>query len=101
MTSSRASSLGDAEKNPEVGVKPADSQEDIDAEFGGCEARRKLERRLLRKLDLRMSILVVIYILNYVSRLILINVCTLDYSSMRTDRPQQCWVRLYLNACLA
>lgn len=37
-----------------------------DAEFGGPEARRKLERRLLLKLDLRMSIMVVIYILNYV-----------------------------------
>ena len=40
---------------------------DPDAEFGGTEARRKLERRLLLKLDARMSILVVIYILNYVS----------------------------------
>jgi hypothetical protein len=39
---------------------------DLDAEFGGTEARKKLERRLLWKLDLRMSILVVIYILNYV-----------------------------------
>jgi hypothetical protein len=40
---------------------------DPDAEFGGREARQKLEHRLLRKLDLRMSIFVVIYILNYVS----------------------------------
>jgi len=40
---------------------------DPDAEFGGAEARRKLERRLLLKLDARMSILVIIYILNYVS----------------------------------
>ena len=40
---------------------------DPDAEFGGTEARRKLEKRLLLKLDARMSILVVIYILNYVS----------------------------------
>ncbi|KAH9045324.1 MFS general substrate transporter [Lactarius pseudohatsudake] len=39
---------------------------DIDAEFGGKEARLKLERKLLRKLDMRMSILIVIYILNYV-----------------------------------
>ena len=38
-----------------------------DEDFGGTEARRKLERRLLRKLDLRMSILIIIYILNYVS----------------------------------
>ena len=40
---------------------------DPDAQFGGPEARRKLERKLLWKLDLRMSILVFIYILNYVS----------------------------------
>jgi hypothetical protein len=38
-----------------------------DAEFGGSEARKKLEKRLLLKLDARMSILIVIYILNYVS----------------------------------
>lgn len=37
-----------------------------DEEFGGTEERTKLERKLLRKLDLRMSILIVIYILNYV-----------------------------------
>ena len=68
MTSKRASesSLGETEKkDPEVGVKPTD-KEDPDAEFGGHEARKKLERRLLRKLDARMCILVVIYILNYV-----------------------------------
>jgi hypothetical protein len=39
---------------------------DVDAEFGGREARLLLERKLLRKLDVRMSILVLIYILNYV-----------------------------------
>jgi hypothetical protein len=37
-----------------------------DAEFGGAESRRHLERKLLRKIDMRMCILVVIYILNYV-----------------------------------
>ena len=42
------------------------AQEDPDAEFGGAEARRKLERKLLLKLDARMFILVIIYILNYV-----------------------------------
>ena len=40
---------------------------DPDAEFGGTEARKELEKRLLLKLDARMSILIVIYILNYVS----------------------------------
>jgi hypothetical protein len=39
---------------------------DSEAEFGGREARLNLERKLLRKLDTRMSILVLIYILNYV-----------------------------------
>jgi len=37
-----------------------------DAEFGGEEARKRLEKQLLWKLDLRMSILIVIYVLNYV-----------------------------------
>jgi hypothetical protein len=44
-----------------------DADADADANFGGAEARRILERKLLAKLDLRMSILIVIYILNYVS----------------------------------
>lgn len=37
-----------------------------DEDFGGHEARVQLERKLVRKLDLRMSIMIVIYILNYV-----------------------------------
>ena len=52
--------LGYHSRNSETGLDP-------DAEFGGAEARKELERRLLLKLDARMSILVVIYILNYVS----------------------------------
>lgn len=40
--------------------------EHLGAEFGGAESRRHLERKLLRKIDARMGILVVIYILNYV-----------------------------------
>ncbi|KAL5507991.1 hypothetical protein ACEPAH_5609 [Sanghuangporus vaninii] len=39
-----------------------------DAEFGGTEARKRLERKLLRKLDMRVSILIIIYILNYIDR---------------------------------
>ncbi|CAL1701087.1 unnamed protein product [Somion occarium] len=39
-----------------------------DEEFGGTEARRRLEKKLVRKLDARMSILIVIYILNYIDR---------------------------------
>ncbi|KAI0347085.1 MFS general substrate transporter [Trametopsis cervina] len=45
-----------------------DKLADPDAEFGGAEARKKLERKLLWKIDLRMSILILIYILNYVDR---------------------------------
>lgn len=51
----------DGDSKPQVG----------DEEFGGTEARERLEKNLVRKLDLRMSILIVIYILNYVSSLIL------------------------------
>jgi hypothetical protein len=37
------------------------------AELGGIESRKPPERRLLRKIDLRMSMLTIIYILNFVS----------------------------------
>ena len=40
-----------------------------DAEFGGYDERKRLEKSLVRRLDIRMSILVLIYILNYVSAL--------------------------------
>ena len=58
-----ASSTHSTRKVPEEDTVNVD---DPDAEFGGIEGRRHLERRLLWKIDLRMSILVVIYILNYV-----------------------------------
>ncbi|KAG2344932.1 MFS general substrate transporter [Suillus weaverae] len=41
---------------------------DLDVEFDGIEARNKLERRLLWKLDLPMSFLVLIYIINHIDR---------------------------------
>ncbi|KAJ7129736.1 sugar transporter [Mycena epipterygia] len=41
---------------------------DPDAAFGGAHARNELEARLLSKLDTRMSILVAIYVLNYIDR---------------------------------
>ncbi|KAJ6599111.1 MFS general substrate transporter [Mycena vulgaris] len=41
---------------------------DPDALFGGKFARKELETRLLSKLDARMSILILIYILNYIDR---------------------------------
>jgi hypothetical protein len=37
-----------------------------DDEFGGTEERARMEKSLLRRLDFRISILIVIYILNYV-----------------------------------
>ncbi|PIL36960.1 MFS general substrate transporter [Ganoderma sinense ZZ0214-1] len=37
----------------------------MDVEFGGPEAQQRLECKLVRKIDMRMSILIVIYILNY------------------------------------
>lgn len=45
---------------------PDTNHVDPDAEFGGPEERRRLERKLLWKLDCRMSVMVLIYILNYV-----------------------------------
>ncbi|KAG7097009.1 hypothetical protein E1B28_004403 [Marasmius oreades] len=47
---------------------PASELSDADEEYGGTEARRKLEKKLLLKVDLRMSILIAIYILNYIDR---------------------------------
>ncbi|KAL5514465.1 hypothetical protein ACEPAG_2553 [Sanghuangporus baumii] len=45
-----------------------DAYSDQDAEFGGPKERKRLERKLVRKLDWRMSILIIIYILNYIDR---------------------------------
>ena len=57
-------SLPTNEKDLNLKVPTSDVPDD---EFGGRDARQILERKLLLKLDLRMSILVVIYILNYVN----------------------------------
>lgn len=62
------------------------AEEDPDAEFGGAEARRKLERKLLLKLDARMFILVIIYILNYVSISYQNCLCTV-LTEVAVDRP--------------
>ncbi len=67
MTSSKHPSLVTIIEPFEIGVEITPSAlENTDAEFGGHEARQRLERKLVRKVDLRMSILIVIYILNYV-----------------------------------
>ncbi|KLO18029.1 MFS general substrate transporter [Schizopora paradoxa] len=53
----------------QIETNSLDSRErDPDAEFGGLEERRRIEKSLIWKLDCRMTILVVIYILNYVDR---------------------------------
>ena len=54
--------VGDTEQQLEY----AAHLEERDAKYGGHQARLKLEKKLLLKVDLRMSILIVIYILNYV-----------------------------------
>jgi len=56
---------GDAHVQPAASNSP--NVHDYDAEFGGPEERKRLEKQLLRKVDARMSILIVIYVLNYVS----------------------------------
>ena len=50
-----------------MGIARWDADDDANAEFGGAEARRELEKELLWKVDKRMSILILIYVLNYVS----------------------------------
>ncbi|KAF9021124.1 sugar transporter [Hymenopellis radicata] len=49
-------------------MRDANAEVDPNAQFGGLEARQKLEKKLLRKLDARMSVLLLIYILNYIDR---------------------------------
>ncbi|KAF8897491.1 MFS general substrate transporter [Infundibulicybe gibba] len=56
------------EKALEQRSPPLSDADDPNAEFGGTEKRRALEKKLLWKIDLRMSILIFIYILNYIDR---------------------------------
>ncbi|KDQ09022.1 hypothetical protein BOTBODRAFT_37405 [Botryobasidium botryosum FD-172 SS1] len=56
------------EEPPLVAVDMPSPAREADAEFGGLWERAKLEKALLRKLDARMSILVLIYIMNFVDR---------------------------------
>jgi hypothetical protein len=55
-------------------TEPLGDDSDADLQFGGPKAREELEKKLLKKLDRRMSILVVIYILNCEYH------CILDFS---------------------
>ncbi|KAL4241993.1 MFS transporter superfamily protein [Abortiporus biennis] len=70
MSRSPRASIASDEGKRDIEVNPLDHHHKLpgDEEFGGTEARKKLERKLLLKLDARMSILIVIYILNYIDR---------------------------------
>jgi hypothetical protein len=69
---------------------------DCDTEFGGPEERKRLEKKLLRKIDARMSILIVIYILNYVSlSLNLISSCDSEATGGRSK-----YINKFTNAFL-
>ncbi|KIY51609.1 MFS general substrate transporter [Fistulina hepatica ATCC 64428] len=59
-----------SDEGKDVGTNAPTFQDtvDPDIQFGGHEARKRLEKRLLLKIDLRLSILIVIYILNYIDR---------------------------------
>ncbi|KAF9006428.1 MFS general substrate transporter [Cyathus striatus] len=58
----------DVREKGDVSQSAVFSAADPDAQFGGTEERMRLERKLLLKIDLRMSIMVFIYILNYIDR---------------------------------
>ncbi|KAJ7576928.1 MFS general substrate transporter [Mycena floridula] len=60
--------LHDSEKQHEKRADSLDEETDPDAQYGGHEARLVLEKKLLRKIDARMSIMIFIYILNYIDR---------------------------------
>ena len=83
----------DDKESAEVAVAPtveavksiSDDARIDDEEFGGTEERRRIERKLLWKLDCRMSIMIVIYILNYVR---IRHLWVLHDSKSSADRPQ-------------
>ncbi|KAF9058157.1 sugar transporter [Panaeolus papilionaceus] len=67
--------MSDIEKHPPTPPSPSSdkhdhstSLDDPDAEFGGTERRKEIEKKLLWKIDMRMSVMIVIYILNYIDR---------------------------------
>ncbi|KAM5540336.1 hypothetical protein V8D89_005794 [Ganoderma adspersum] len=64
MTSPKARSLAGIAEQSEVAVETIPPIS-ADAELGGYETRRRLERHLARRLDMRLSILVVTFILSY------------------------------------
>ncbi|KAL4071150.1 major facilitator superfamily domain-containing protein [Scleroderma yunnanense] len=62
--------LGDVEIHADVQeyTRPSDANS-FDAGFGGPEGRRQVEKSLLRKLDLRLSFLVLVFLMNHVDRI--------------------------------
>lgn len=58
--------LSETIKESDAGSSIEKRDLDLSADAEDPESRKFLERKLLRKLDLRISVLVVIYILNYV-----------------------------------
>ena len=83
--------MPDYEKSDETTKLPSidpSNDDDSDVEFGGYEQRKIMERRLVRKLDVRMSILVIIYILNYVCKTLTSRLCSNISHSPVADRPK-------------
>ena len=66
MSLERTKSVTSKAEEAEIGFSKPKGISGSDEDFGGTEERKKMERKLLMKLDARMSILIVIYILNYV-----------------------------------
>lgn len=66
MALQKTQSISSKAEDAEIGWSKQDAVSNTDDDFGGTESRKQMERKLLRKLDLRMSILIAIYILNYV-----------------------------------
>lgn len=53
--------------NSEKPHNASPSTADLDVAFGGPAERKKMEKSLVRKLDMRNAFFVIIYLLNYVS----------------------------------
>lgn len=70
MSSKYLGGMNRTERTTEHHNRDSGTASDPDAEFGGTEARKKLEKRLVFKVDIRMFIIVIIYILNFVSYII-------------------------------
>ncbi|KZW03755.1 MFS general substrate transporter [Exidia glandulosa HHB12029] len=68
MAGSDSASLTGKEDIKERDVVHANGRVDPNAQFGGLEARKALEKKLLRKVDARMLILILAYMMNYLDR---------------------------------